>query len=34
MGRYIKGLQGFGHPSGIKKAVATPKHFTGQLFEG
>lgn len=23
-----------GHPSGIKKAINTPKHFTGQLFEG
>ena len=31
---YIKGFQGFGHPSGIKKALNTPKHFTGQLFEG
>ena len=31
---YIKGFQGFGHPSGLKKAVTTPKHFTGQLFEG
>ena len=30
---YIKGFQGFGHPSGIKKAINTPKHFTGQLFE-
>jgi len=25
---------GAGHPSGIKKAINTPKHFTGQLFEG
>ena len=31
---YVKGFEGYGHPSGIKKAVTTPKHFVGQLFEG
>ena len=31
---YVKGFQGYGHPSGLLKAVTTPKHFTGQLFEG
>ena len=31
---YIKGFQGFGHPSGLLKAITTPKHFLGQVFEG
>ena len=32
--QYTKGFQGYGHPSGLLKAIVTPKHFTGQLFEG
>ena len=31
---YVKGFQGYGHPSGLLKAITTPKHFTGQTFEG
>ena len=31
---YVKGFQAYGHASGLKKGITTPKHFTGQLFEG
>lgn len=30
---YVRAMQGE-HPSGILKTVCTPKHFTGQMFEG
>ena len=31
--QYTKGFQGYGHPSGLMKAIVTPKHFTGQVRE-
>ena len=30
--QYVRGLQG-DHPT-VLKAIATPKHFLGQIFEG